>query len=160
MGFHPALAAKLVVAAALLNTAPADAVQDGAQGALNPPVVIHAATAPTAPQHASEGTDSGAHFLVTSFRPQPIRPYTQPVTRRCLMPRLNLSHEAAKLGLGGYTRVSYQGAKTYTPRCIRMLYFSACKGATRHRVIVRFIQGRRSVVAMRTGLCVTARPRA
>jgi hypothetical protein len=160
MGFHPALAAKLLVAAALLNTAPADAVQDGAQGALTQPDTNAAAMVSTAPQGASEGTNSGAHLLLTSFRPQPMQPHRQPVRRRCLMPHPNLSHEAAKLGLGGYTRVSYQGAKTYTPRCIRMLYFSACKGATRHRVIVRFIQGRRSVVAMRTGLCVTGRPRA
>ncbi len=140
MKFHPALAAKLVLAAALLTP---DAQAQNASAPASNPASAAAARAPV---------------LASTFTPAPGKLLRVPTPRRCLMPTLDLSHEAARLGLAGYRKLSYQGRKTYASRCAQMLYFSACKGVGRYRVIVRYIRARRSVIAMRQGSCLIRLP--
>ena len=145
MKFHPALAAKLVIAAALLTPEAAQA----------------ASQAGSAPAHATHQT-TGQHALyaaqAATFTPAPAKFLRLPKARRCLMPKLDLSNEAAKLGLQGYRQLSYQGRKSYASRCAQLLYFSACKGVSRYRVIVRYVRSKRSVVALRQGSCLVRLP--
>jgi hypothetical protein len=139
MKFHPALAAKLVLAAALLTP---EAAQSQLPQAASPHI---------APQAMPQAV---SRFGAASYQPVPLRLLRTPIARRCLMPKLDLSNEAARLGLAGYTKLSLQSRKSYQSRCAQLLYFTACKGVSRYRVIVRYIRSKRSVVALRQGSCL------
>ena len=137
MKFHPALAAKLVLAAALLTPEAAQSLT---------------ASSHIAPQASAQAV---SNLGAASYQPVPSRLLRTPTARRCLMPKLDLSNEAARLGIVGYRKLSLQSRKSYQSRCAQLLYFSACKGVSRYRVIVRYIRSKRSVVALRQGSCLT-----
>ncbi len=76
---------------------------------------------------------------------------------RCVWPRISVRREYVKLRIAGFRHIRYQGRKTFRPRCAQFLYFSACKGPIRYRVIVRYIRFQRYVIAQPLGRCFTLR---
>lgn len=73
--------------------------------------------------------------------------------RRCMWPRISVHQEKAKLSLAGYYKIKYVGTKVHLSRCAKFLYFSACKGITRYRLIVRYIKFQRYVIVGPQGKC-------
>lgn len=149
MTFHPALAARLAVAAALIGSttaAPANAAPERAVAAT---VSVPADGGAGAPH----GTLQTAAAEATSFLPTPAPRDGQPAATSCRLPRLNPARDAQLLGRAGFRDIAYRGRKAHASRCSQFLYFSACRGATQYQVIVRYVKGRRSVVSLRSGVC-------
>jgi hypothetical protein len=76
---------------------------------------------------------------------------------RCPMPHLSVRREAFKLHLAGYRHIHFVRKTTFLPRCAQFLYYSACKGPYRYRVIVRYIKYTRFVITQRLGFCLYLR---
>lgn len=75
------------------------------------------------------------------------------IQRRCMWPRIHVRWEWVKLRYAGYRKIKYLGTKTFWPRCAKFLYFSACKGTYRYKVIVRYIRFQRYVIVLNKGYC-------
>jgi len=91
--------------------------------------------------------------LAASARPQARRNKHLTIRPYCGWPRIHVRWEWVKLHQAGYRKVRYQGTKVFLPRCAKFLYFSACHGIKRYKVIVRFIRSTRYVIALRQGYC-------
>ena len=156
MTFHPALAAKVAVAAALLGSttaAPAEEAPQAVLAAVGPATTGAAASAPT---DAPLGTAQEAGFDAAeggSFLPTPADPGNSPRAQRCRLPHLSAAPDARRLSRAGFRDIAFRGHKSHAARCSRFLYFSACRGNARYQVIVRYVKGRRSVVTLRNGQC-------
>ena len=80
--------------------------------------------------------------------------------QRCNYKRISISAERLALKMSGYTRIKYLGTNVFAPRCAQFVRFSACKGASKYKVTVRYIKGvNRYVIAQRTGLCLVIAPK-
>jgi hypothetical protein len=99
---------------------------------------------------ASAASNGGNAGLKSLIRPQVARTH---LVNRCLFPRVNIRGETVKLRLAGYSHVHYLNTKTFRPRCATFVYFSACKGGKRYKIIVRYIRGTRFVIVQRNGSC-------
>lgn len=80
------------------------------------------------------------------------------IARRCFWPRVSIRHEIRRLRHGGYRQVRYLGRTTHQSRCALFVHFSACRGARRYKVTVRFLNNRRFVLTQNRGLCLRSGP--
>ena len=103
-------------------------------------------------QSVSTPSVSPATELAATAIPQ-ARPKHLTIRPNCGWPRIHVRWEYVKLGQAGYRKIRYIGTKVFLPRCAKFLYFSACNGHRKYKVIVRFIRSTRYVIALRQGHC-------
>lgn len=154
---------KTLVAVAFAGAALAPAA------ALTTAATLATATAPTAALAAPKAQKYNAASKTRLLRhrsqrnpalrrgPLTRRPDFQ-IARRCFWPRVSIRHEIRRLRHGGYRQVRYLGRTTHQSRCALFVHFSACRGARRYKVIVRFLNNRRFVITQRRGLCLRSGP--
>ncbi len=92
-----------------------------------------------------------ARMIPVASPQAPANKYAAP--KHCVWPRISVHQEKVKLSLAGYHKIKYLGKKIFLPRCAKFLYFSACKGVNRYRLIVRYIKFQRYVIAQPQGGC-------
>jgi len=104
---------------------------------------------------AAAGGASAAPGAGNAEFKSPVRPHVgrKVLVNRCHWPRISVRRETMKLRLAGYRNVSYNGTRTFLPRCAKFLSFTACKRHKRYKLTVRFIQGTRYVIVQRNGFC-------
>lgn len=112
-----------------------------------------AALAPTAAIAAPKAKVLLKKDLRAQRTPLVRRPGFQ-LVQRCYWPRVSVGREKRRLRFAGYRNIRYVGRKIFRPRCALFLYFNACKGLTRYRVIVRYLNHRRYVIALNRGRCL------
>ena len=80
------------------------------------------------------------------------------IARRCFWPRVSVRREIRRLRHSGYRYVRYLGRTTHLSRCALFVHFTACRGARRYKVTVRYIQNRRFILTQNRGFCFRPGP--